>query len=319
MTKKPLALPAAERGKVRRVCWEPLSHGLHVTRETRTLADELRAWSLVLPPTAAFTHLTAAELRGWWLPAAIAHPVFAALPLDDQRRRPGLFACRHPAPGPQHIIDGLRITTAAETLLACARDLTILDLVIMGDSALRLGQCGIADLKLAAGHRRRGAPMLRQVIPLLDARSESPWESVMRVLHRAAEIDVVPQREIRDDRDQFVARGDLWIVGTRRIHEYDGGVHRDPEAQRNDLARDRRILRAGWQRLGFTSQDLLTGGASIIAETDRLLGRPWDSRRLTAWNELVAGSLFARPGRARAYRRWRRTLPPSESGRKGQL
>jgi hypothetical protein len=299
-------LPRVMTGSVRRQGWDRLSRGVYAVAD-RTLTEELRGWSMVLPATAAFTHLTAAEYRGWWLPATIPHPVFAALPLTDRRRRPGLFACRHPEPGPQHLLDGLRITTAAETLLACARDLGLLDLVIMGDSALRLGHCTIADLRLIAGRHRRGAPLLRQVIPLLDDRSESAWESVMRVLHQAAEISVVPQREVYDDAGRFVARGDLWLVGTRRIHEYDGAVHRLGDVHQDDLKRERRITRAGWARYGYTSGDLLDGGASIIAEADRLLGRRWDSRRLYAWNDLVATSLFGRRGRARAYRQWRRT------------
>ncbi len=294
------------RGRYRRDGWERLSHGLYAVRD-RTLTEELRAWSLILPPTAAFTHLTAAEYRGWWLPAAIPHPVFASLPLADQRRRAGLFACRHPEPGPQHVIDGLRITTAAETLLACARDLGVLDLVIMGDSSLRLGHCTIADLKLMAARRRRGAPLLRQVIPLLDARSESPWESVMRVLHVAADIQVVPQHEVYDQRGRFVARGDLRVVGTKRLHEYDGAVHRLGDVHQTDLQRDRRLIRAGWERYGYTAGDILSGGASIIGDIDRLLERRWDSRRLAAWDELVATSLYGRAGRRRAYRQWRRT------------
>ncbi len=302
--------PRALVGTVRRRGWEKLSRGLYAVSD-RTFAEELRAWTLVLPATAAFTHLTAAEFRGWWLPAAIPHPVFVATPVLDQRRRPGLFACRHPQPGPHDVLDGLRITTPAETILACARDLGVLDLVIMGDSALRLEDCTIADLLLMAGRRRRGAPLLRQVIPLLDARSESPWESVMRVLHRAAEIDVTPQRVVLDQRGRFVARGDLWLVGTKRIQEYDGAVHRLGEIHQEDLQRERRLTRAGWVRYGYTSGDLLNGGESIIADVDRLLGRQWDSRRLFAWNELVAGSLFGRQGRARAYRHWQRTGPRS--------
>jgi len=293
-------------GRIRHYGWERLSHGVYVVQD-RSLTDELRAWSLVLPSTAAFTHLTAAEFRGWWLPAAIPHPVFAAMPLDDQRRRPGLFACRHPEPGPMQILGGLRITTAAETLLACARDLGLLDLAIMGDSALRLGHCTTADLKLIAGRRRRGAPLLRRVIPLLDARSESPWETVMRVLHAAAEIPVVPQHEVFDERGRFVARGDLRVSGTNRLHEYDGAVHRLGDVHQADLQRDRRLTRAGWKRYGYTSGDLLAGGASIIAEVDRLLERQWDSRRLIAWDDVVATSLYGRQGRARAYRQWRRT------------
>ena len=48
------------------------------------------------------------------------------------------------------------------------------------------------------------------------ARSESAWESIMRVLHRAAEIPMTPQQEIFDERDRFIARADLRIDGTRR-------------------------------------------------------------------------------------------------------
>ncbi|GAA3602261.1 hypothetical protein [Microlunatus ginsengisoli] len=298
--------PRIVTGSLRRAGWDKLGRGLYAAGD-RTLAEELAAWSRVLGTTAAFTHLTATELRGWWLPAPIPHPVFVATSLREHHRRPGLFACRHPHPGPIELLDGLRVTTAAETLLACARDLGLLDVVVLGDSALRLRQCTIAELRLVAARRRRGAPLLRTAIPLLDARSESPWESVMRVLHRAAGVDVVPQREIHTDAGAFVARGDLWLVGTKRIHEYDGEIHRAPDVHRSDLERDRRIVRAGWQRLGFTSRDLLHDGASIISDADRLLGRYWDPCRLDAWNDLVANSLFGRTGRSRAYRNWRRT------------
>jgi hypothetical protein len=65
----------------------------------RTELEELAAWQLVFPRTAAFSHLTVARLRGWWLPATIPHPVFAAMLNDDPRpRRPGLLVCRHTQP-----------------------------------------------------------------------------------------------------------------------------------------------------------------------------------------------------------------------------
>ncbi len=99
-----------------------------------------------------------------------------------------------------NLVNGLRVTTAAETILAAARDLGVLDLVILGDSALRLRHCTLTDLQITARQRRRGAPLLRRVIPMLDARSESAWESIMRALHQAAEIPVTPQQEIFDER-----------------------------------------------------------------------------------------------------------------------
>jgi hypothetical protein len=192
-----------------------MSYGLYIEdREPVSLSDQLRAWRLVLPPAAAFTHLTAAELRGWWLPQPIPHPVFVALREGDPcPHRAGLLPSRHPSRIPSELVAGIRVTTAAETLLAVARDLGVLDLVLMGDSALRLGQCTIDELLETAAQRRRGAPMLRRVIGMLDERSESPWESVMRVLHRAADIPVEPQHEVFDQWGRFVARCDLWIVG----------------------------------------------------------------------------------------------------------
>src|SRR5215207_11079236 len=222
------------RGTARSRRWRRVSRGLYVPRaDSPTPAAELVAWRLILPPSAVFTCLTAAELRGWWLPATVEHPVFVAVPRSDPHpQRPGLLVTRHPRAIPAEEIDGLPVASAAQTLLATARYLSVLDLVILGDSALRLKTCTVEELIKAATQRRRGAPLLRTVIPLLDGRSESPWESVLRILHRTAGIDVEPQKEIYDDCGRFVARADLWLVGTRRIHEYDGEVHRDRAVHR---------------------------------------------------------------------------------------
>jgi very-short-patch-repair endonuclease len=305
------------RGWLRSREWERITRGVYAASLSRTQFEELAAWHLVLPRTAAFSHLTAARLRGWWLPATIAHPVFAAmLNADPRPRRPGLLVCRHTQPFPMNLVGGLRITTAAETILAAARDLGVLDLVILGDSALRLRHCTLTDLEITARQRRRGAPLLRKVIPLLDARSESAWESIMRVLHQAAEIPVTPQHEIFDEDGRFIARADLRINGTRRIHEYDGARHREADVHEDDLERDRALLAARWERHGFTSKHLRRDGATIIADADRLLGRAWNPRRLAAWQGLLDHSLLGRAGRARAYRNWRRAT--AETGQMQQ-
>jgi hypothetical protein len=96
------------RGHVRQRSWERLSRGLYVKAVPRTLAQTLRAWQQVLPATAAFAHLTAAELRGWWLPSPIPHPIFvAALHQLSRPRRPGLLVCRHPKPFGVDLLDGI--------------------------------------------------------------------------------------------------------------------------------------------------------------------------------------------------------------------
>ena len=296
--------------------WSHVARGLwSPPTPTPEVRDELRAWSLVLPPASAFTHLTAADLYGWWLPSSPPHPVFVAMRRCDPRpRRPGLLVCRHPRSFAFTVQDGLRVTTPAETILAAARDLGVLDLVVLGDSALREGHVTRTELEICASHRRRGAPLLRQVVPLLDRRSESAWESIMRVLQVAAEIPVEPQHPLHDADGRFLARADFWVVGTRRLHEYDGGIHREPEVQDVDLRRDRSLLAADWQRYGFTSRHLLNEAAAFIRDADQLLGRDWDAARLRAWEDLLNASIMRRPGRSWALVRWRRALQEPESG-----
>lgn len=282
-----------------------MGRGVHVASREPSLGDRLRAWSLHLPDTAVFTHLSAAELRGWWLPSPVTHPVFAAV--GERHRHPqrtGLEVTRLVSAPTIDLVDSVRLATPAETVLACARDLSVLDLVPLGDSALRLDHCTIEELTAVAAQRRRGAPALRAALPFLDRRSESAWESIMRVLHVAAEIKVEPQHEIYDDRGVFVARADLWLVGTRRIHEYDGEVHREVETHRDDLDRDRRLLGIDWQRCGWTSLEVLRGGHTIIASADTALGRTWESQRLVAWRALVSDSFWGSAGRTRAAARW---------------
>lgn len=297
--------PEVFRGRDRGARWTRISYGLYAARPESKLDRELRAWSLVLPPDACFTHLTAARLRGWWLPQATVHPVFAALRdgFSSPRRR-GLVATRHRELPESVEVKGLRVTSGAETLLAAARDLGIVDLALMADSALRLGHTTIAELESVAHRRRRGGPMLRQAIPLLDPRSESPWESVMRVLHAGVGIEVEPQYRVEDHQGRFVARADLWIVGTRRLHEYDGAVHRDAQVHRGDLQRERRLTAEGWQRMGFTAADLLHNGADVIRSAQQALGRVSNGQDLRRWNGLLAASLFSAGGRLRAQRRW---------------
>lgn len=160
--------------------WVRVTHGLH---RTAACAD-LDAWQRLLPATAAFSHLTAAALHGWWLPELpTGHPVLVDQPLAASRsRRTGLRVTRTVHPVPVQRLDGLRVATPAHTLLACARDLGLLDLVVLVDCALRAG-CTTEEVAAAAGGRQRGAPRLRRALGLADRRSESPWETALRLLH----------------------------------------------------------------------------------------------------------------------------------------
>jgi len=321
------------RGRVRRRAWRRVSHGLHLPstgspRNAQSQAagttaleqyrrrvsplypidprglkdtDEIRAWSLLLPPGAAFTHLTAAALRGWWLPQLPhALPVFVAVPDAGWRpRRAGLHVTRHTSQIPHMWIEGLPIAEPAEILLAAARHLGLLDLVVLCDSALHVGDVMIDHLAHAAAKRRRGAPVLRRAMPMLDGRSESPGETLLRLLHTTCEAPVDVQATILDEYGQIIARADLRIHGTRRLVEYDGAHHRDARQYERDRARARQLQALGWVPYSYSATTLRCQPQLILRDADQALGRPDDPGRLDTWYSLMQDSTVTAAGMAR--------------------
>lgn len=288
-------------GRRRGPSWEPVAYGVHVRN---AMAGDLRTrlWAIqvALPSTASFTSVTSAALRGWWLPPMpVSLPVFVAAGPNGCITRPGLDVCRHHAVPRWERVDGVRVATPAETLLALARDLSLLDVVVIGDGALHRRDVTVAQLRLVAAQRRRGAPNLRRAIPLMDGRAESIYEGLLRMLHVAGGVEVEPQSVVRDELGEFVARADLRLVGTTRLAEYDGGDHLERKRQRSDLRRSGRLADAGYERRGYTQEDVLYGAAGILRDADRALGREHDSRRLDAWHGLLRQSVFTSAGQQR--------------------
>ena len=294
------------RGRRPGVEWTAVTRGVQRPADADdAFVADLRAWQTLLRPAASFTHLTSARLRGWWLPPVPADlPVFVVMSdAQNPPRRPGLDVTRRVVAPESEVLHGLRVATAAEALIACADDVGLIDLVVLIVSALRVGDVTIRELEKLAAQHRRGAPRLRRAIPLVDPRSESPWEVLLGLLHVVCGIDVVPQYELFDVQGQFVARGDLWIVGTQVFHEYDGGCHLTVDQQRKDLRRGRAILDVDWVRRGYTADDLVKRAASILRDADRAVGRQHNPARIRAWHELLHESLFSGAGMARFSKR----------------
>lgn len=288
-------------GEVRRSGWRKVGVGLY--RRTGAVDDlraDLLAWQQILPSSGCLTHLTAAILHGMWLPPLPeALPVFVSMSKAETRpKRPELVVMRHTRPVASIRRDGLTVAAPDEVILACARDLSLLDLVVLGDSALHLGLTSLQELEVSSSRRRWGAAAMHRAVDWMDGRSESPWESLLRVFHRVCGVPVQPQYVVRDE-GQFVARGDLRLVGTRMLHEYDGAVHRDRRTHRDDLDRDRRLLAAQWHRRGYTAVDLMQRPETILRDADLTLGRRHRPDRLDPWMRMVQESLFHRDGLAR--------------------
>lgn len=288
------------KGRRRGKRWVPVSYGLHRPAHADDLHTCLAAWQLVVPPTGRFTHLTAAQLYGWWLPPLPdGLPVFAAQARRESRpQRSGLVVFRHADPVPSSTVGGLRVDPPEEVLLSCARHLAVLDLVVLIDAALHMGVTTTARLEATARQRRRGAPMLRRALSLADGLSESAWETLLRVLHVVCGIEVEPQHRLLDAAGTEVARADLWLVGTNALHEYDGGEHLKVRRQRSDLARGRRIGNVHWVRRGYTSVEVLHQAVGILRDADLSLDREHDPGRVRRWHLLLAESLFTPSGRS---------------------
>ena len=303
----------AVRGEVRRSDHRRLSHGLYLPiRESLSTSDEilrdLRAWRLVLPDDAVFTHVTAAFLRGWWLPKLPRFvPVFAATgSTSNSPRRAGLICSRLDRGASDTFAQGLPVDVAPEVLLRAARDLALLDLVVMVDSALRQGDVTYADLQDICATGRPGVRQLRRAASLADPRSESAWETILRLFHHAVGIEVRPQADLHDRSGRWIARVDLWLPGTPFVHEYDGAHHDQAPQRRVDLRRLRSLNDGGFVRRGYVADDLVNHDLAMLQEMDRELGRPHQPHRLALWRRWVRESSYSDAGRLRLQNRWLR-------------
>ncbi|MBH0122226.1 hypothetical protein ACWDUD_13880 [Rhodococcus sp. NPDC003382] len=80
-------------------------------------------------------------------------------------------------------VDGLAVTSPARTVVDLSRALPLDQAVVVGDSALRNypDTLDLLPAALASARHRSGIARAAAVVPFLDARSESPGESLSRV------------------------------------------------------------------------------------------------------------------------------------------
>ncbi len=252
----------------------------------------------VLPPDAVFTHLTAARLRGWWLPRMEDEPVIACTDGDAPHHdRRGVYVRRCDLPDRhRRRFRGLHVASPEWTIVELAEHLSLVDLVVVIDCALHSRHTTIPAIRDTMRAGRRGVRVLRRALLLADGRSQSPWETVLRLLHVFAGIAVEPQHELRSEIGEVIWSLDLLIAGTRRAAEFDGGVHREPTVHLRDMRRDRLLARHGIERFAYGSRDVLDTPGQIIRDAEDALGLPHDARRLGRWQAESRLSTYSSAG-----------------------
>lgn len=267
-----------------------------------------RSVLLALPADAVFTHLTAATLRGWWLPFVPEAPLIACTSGDAAHlNRRGVYVrrCEIP-PGHRATVRDIPVASAAWTIVELAEHLTLIDLVTVIDCALYRKDVTVGAIRDTMRKGRRGVRVLRRALELCDGRSESPWESVLRLLFQLSGIEVDPQQKLHDPRGHVIARVDLRIRGTNRVAEYVGAGHRDLEQHRDDLRREKAMARLGVGRYGYTEIEIRSQPALIVKDGEDALGLRHDPSRLKFWDHEFERSSLSEPGRRALIRRLRR-------------
>jgi hypothetical protein len=244
--------------------------------DVSSVFERCRALSLVLPEVAVFSGMTAAQLCGWQLPRGVAD-----LPLDITVRpgwavaRAGVRCHRRPLDASEVLdFDGLRLTSGARTLADLAADWSLVDLVVMGDAALRARHCTLSQLaKLAAGAGNRGVRNLRRALRLFDGRSESAPETQLRLCIVLSGLPApTPQALLRDLLGGWLARVDLLGADGKSVFEYDGAWHGEPARHNNDVRRWRTLHEHGFKVYPYIARDLFLGAGQIVLDYQGAVG-----------------------------------------------
>lgn len=250
---------AQERTGAFRSGFDIPSSGIRVRRGVElTLPEQLGLLRAVLPPDIAFSHDTAAELWGLPLPARGAAPDLPVHVIRPIHRPPVVRrgVVSHKGIGTRDIaeVEGLPVTTVVDTWCDLAASWSRAALVAAGDVLVR--EHGDEHLRELVSDLRgcRGVRTMRELLPLLRARSASPTESRARlVFHDAGLPEPELNVEIVDDVGVWLATPDFTWRAQKVVGEYDGDQHRtDRTAWQYERDRRARLEDHGWTYVEMT-------------------------------------------------------------------
>ncbi|MGX4708513.1 hypothetical protein [Rhodococcus ruber] len=270
---------------------ERIVPGVYLEREDAGQLDDvarhvlrIRSGAARLHEGAAISHVSTAVVHGF----AVWRTDLSRIHLTRDRASGGRRTPRqhvHAAALPHdevETVEGIRVTSAARTVVDLSRTVTAEEAVVAGDSALR-GHPGLRPALAAALHRagaRTGIGAARRIVPFLDGRSESPGESISRLrIHQAGMPAPALQHEVRTSEGRFVARTDFFWEETGIVGEFDGmGKYGtgDPgataETVRREKLREDALRDLGFEVVRWTWAELFRF-PTVVARFERAVAR----------------------------------------------
>lgn len=219
------------------------------------------------------SHFTAAEVWGGTVPEQPLTHVSVRTGRRPERRGIRSHAAREGAN--TTTFDGMPVTTPEETFLDLSSHLTLVELVVLGDSLVGKRRTTPGQLmEAAAAFRGKGARLARRAAALVRCGVDSPMESRLRLLLVLAGLPDPTVNFLVQDRDgAVVMRFDLSYPDLKVIIEYDGRQHARDDAQwARDIARREELDRLGWRLIIVRAED-------IYARPDKTLSRVLDVLR----------------------------------------
>lgn len=298
------------------------TRGVRTVAPPEALADRARAVHVVLPPGAAFSHLTAAQLQGLPLSYAMEEDTRLHVVHDieaPQIRRVGVVGHRALHPRETGSVDGLPVVALADTwvdlgeLVGRGKPVGLDDLIVAGDAcATLLGSRAPLRAALAKRVRPRGKRTLVEALEYIRVGSWSPRETICRLMFVRAGL---PEPELNQpifaswDSSLLLGYGDLvWHFQlpngrvVKVIGEYQGEeFHGSDEQRRHDAARRRPFERDGWLVLEIWNAHVASpeGRQETVRRFARKLLVPVESLELQA----AEPRFFSRHAMELAYQR----------------
>lgn len=244
-----------------------LTHGWYSTDELGDAAY-LRALLRILPPDTVFAGPTAALLHG--VDVAEPSPDRAPVRLSVVRppgsralRRAGL-RCRVMEVAQDDVceVSGVPVTSPLRTAIDLAASRALPQATATLEAFVRAGAVTVDAIarRVAAMRGRRGVRMLREALAAMDARSESPPETTLRLRLREVGFEAVPQRPVTAPHGREPYRVDLAVMraGRRIAVEYfsDAFHPREGPIAVHDATRLAHIRAQGWQVVVVRAEDL---------------------------------------------------------------